>query len=164
MKIEEKNKRRFIFAAVALAFLLGLFAGCLIAKKEKFSGGVEYSARPFDNVSESEALPEQGVTIPGMTALTIPAGQTRVRFDFFNPTENSGLYYLTFELDVYINGKPETLYSSGLVEAGKRLEEITLLHPLEAGEYSAAVHIQPYRISDNSPTNNADIMLKLTAK
>lgn len=34
---------------------------------------------------------------------------------------------------------------------------MTLTRPLEAGEYKAVVHVQPYRMSDQSPTNNADM-------
>ncbi len=163
-----KSSGRIIFAVllIVLVFLLGLCAGLYFAPKNKsFSGGVEFSADAESSADLNKESSERGVVIPGITAVTIPANETEVQIGLCNPTENSGAYYLTFELKVNINGNYETLYTSGLVEAGKSLGKITLSRPLDSGEYNAVVHIQPYRADKKlSATNNADIVLKITAK
>ncbi len=164
-KSTSKNKIIFAVLLIVFAFLPGFCAGLCFAPKNKgFSGGVEFAA-DGESISESgEEFPERGVVIPGITAVTIPANETEVFLGLCNPAENSGAYYLTFELKVNINGNYETLYSSGLVEAGKNLGKITLSRPLDFGEYNAVVHIQPYRADKMTATNNADIVLKITAK
>ena len=49
-----------------------------------------------------------------------------------------------------------TLYLDG--------ETVPLAKPMEAGVYDALVLVQPYRISDDSPTNNAEIRLALVVE
>ncbi len=102
---------------------------------------------------------DKNVAIPGFKTMTIPAGKERVSVDFYNPENNSGYYYLSFELRVPdVNGNYETLYTSDLVEAGKHLYQIVLNHALSAGIYEHSVlHIQPYKVDDFAPTNNADV-------
>ena len=57
------------------------------------------------------------------------------------------------------------LYSSGLVEPGKHIQQITLSRGLEKGVYEAVVHVQPYRMSEaRTLTNNADIKTVLIVK
>lgn len=165
---KKSTNRKVVLVVVSAfaVFLLGLSAGyCAAPKNEGVSGGVDFFADAESLTDKDGETSERGVVIPGITAATVPANETEVRLELFNPIENSGAYYLTFELKVNINGKYESLYSSGLVEAGKRLNTITLSRPLAAGKYSAIVHIQPYRTDrERSATNNADIVLELTAK
>lgn len=168
-KNTSKNKIIFAVLLVILVFLLGLCAGLYFAPKhESISGGVEFFTDTGNSSLAESSVAERGVVIPGITAVTVPANETEVFLGLCNPAENSGAYYLTFELKVNINGKYETLYTSGLVEAGKNLGKITLSRPLDCGEYNAVLHIQPYRADKNlsglTATNNADIVLKITAK
>lgn len=133
-------------------------------------GGVGLTVDP--NASEYmapvvENTPSQGVAIPGWGSITIPANSTVVTVDFNNPKENSGLYYLTFELRLLDNSKEgyEVLYKSGLVEPGLHIQKINLSRSLSAGEYNAVVHVQPYRMDEaKTPTNNADMKTKLIVK
>ena len=106
---------------------------------------------------------EPNVAIPGWGRITIPSGTTEITsVDFYNPKENEGLYYLTFELllptdsDDYIS-----LYKSGAVPPGKHIQKITLNQTLGSGNYDALIHVQPYRINEDgsvgTPTNNANM-------
>lgn len=105
--------------------------------------------------------------IIGREALTISADTKEAAVDFVNPEENAQLYYLTFELRLYNdNGQDyEVLYTSGLVEPGKRIGSVTLSRELEKGVYNAVVHVQPYRMNEErTPTNNADMKMKLIVR
>lgn len=108
-----------------------------------------------------------GVAIPGWAKMTIPPNQTEnIVVDFYNPEANEGKYYLTFELRIPANNEQgyEVLYKSGLILPGKHIQNITLNRGLAPGTYNAILHVQPYRMSDKSTTNNADIKLELVVK
>ncbi len=159
-----KRKRTVVIILLMLiCFLLGVMAECFhAAKSGQEHGGVEFHTGLGGSKQDDVSQPTKGVTISGMTQMYFPAGETKVSAKLVNPEENSGLYYLTFELRVKTDGAYETLYTSDLVAPGEQAEQITLSHPLEKGEYSAVLHIQPYHIGNElSPTNNADIPIKI---
>ena len=106
---------------------------------------------------------EPNVAIPGWGRITIPSGTTQITsVDFYNPEENEGLYYLTFELRLPTDdGGYISLYQSDAVPPGKHIQSITLSRPLETGTYDAVIHVQPYRMSDETPTNNANMKTTL---
>ncbi len=166
-KREKTVKIFIILLLMVMVFILGGLAGHFLASGHEtgFIGGVEFNVEPDQSSGGGESeKPHQGVTIPGAAALVIPANETEVAVNFFNPEENDGLYYLTFELKVQIDGSYRSLYTSSLVEAGKRIEKISLSTPLKKGEYNAVIHIQPYRADGLTPTNNADIVARLIAE
>ena len=100
-----------------------------------------------------------GVAIPGWGSLTIPAGVTEVQTAIQNPTDNEGWYYLTFQLR--LKETNEVLFTTGLIPPGQYCNKVTFNRAMEPGEYDAIVRVQPYRISDQSPTNNADLAITL---
>ena len=105
-----------------------------------------------------------GVAVPGWGKLTIPANtKDNIVVDFYNPEQNADKYYLTFEIRIPSNNELgyEVLYTSGLVEPGKHIQSISLTRGLEAGEYDAIIHVQPYRMGTKAKTNNADLKTKL---
>ncbi len=114
--------------------------------------------------------PEPGVAIPGWGSMTLPAGVTEAQTAMQNPAENEGLYYLTFELRLpavdEATGEEgyEVIFTTGLIPPGQYCNKVNLNRALEPGEYPAVVHVQPYRISDQSPTNNADMETVLIVK
>ena len=127
-------------------------------------GGLKIDASAGDYVVPivNSAI-EPNVAIPGWGRITIPSGTTEITsVDFYNPKENEGLYYLTFELllptdsDDYIS-----LYKSYAVPPGKHIQKITLNQTLGSGNYDALIHVQPYRMSDETPTNNANMKTTL---
>ena len=113
--------------------------------------------------------PEQppGVTIPGFGTMTIPANTKELKgINLYNPIENEGWYYLTFKLCLLDENEQvsEVLYASQLLPPGLYIQDITLSRGLKAGTYDAVMQVQPYRIADNSPTNNADLRMTIIAK
>lgn len=108
-----------------------------------------------DLITPTPAPQEPGVAIPGWGSMTMPAGVTEVATSMQNPEANEGWYYLTFELR--LKDTDEVIFTTGLIPPGQYCNKVTLTRALEPGEYAAVVHVQPYRISDLSPTNNADM-------
>ena len=124
------------------------------------SGAGDYVAPTVDSKIEPN------VAIPGWGKITIPAGTTHVTsIDFYNPERNEGLYYLTYALLLpTAGGESEVLYQSDAIPPGKHIQSITLSRPLDAGTYSAVIHVQPYRMSDETPTNNANMKTTLVVR
>ena len=114
-------------------------------------------------LTPTPAPTEPGVAIPGWGSITLPAGVTEASTTLKNPEANEGWYYLTFEMrlptvDEEIGAESyEVLFTTGLIPPGQYCNKVTLTRALEPGEYNVILHVQPYRISDKTPTNNADM-------
>lgn len=115
-----------------------------------------------DKVAATPAPAEPGVAIPGWSKMTVRAGLTEVQTSLPNPMENDGLYYLTYELR--LKDTDEVLFTTGLIPPGKYCNAVTLSRALEPGEYAAIIRVQPYRMSDQSPTNNAELATLLVVE
>lgn len=113
-------------------------------------------------VTPTPAPTEPGVAIPGWGSITLPTGVTEAATTLKNPEANEGWYYLTFEMRLPTVDEEtgeesyEVLFTTGLIPPGQYCNQVTLTRPLEAGEYNVILHVQPYRMSDKTPTNNAD--------
>ena len=113
-------------------------------------------------VTPTPAPTEPGVAIPGWGTITLPAGVTEAATTLKNPEANADWYYLTFEMRLPTVDEEtgeesyEVLFTTGLIPPGQYCNQVTLTRPLEAGEYNVILHVQPYRMSDKTPTNNAD--------
>jgi hypothetical protein len=130
-------------------------------------GGLVIDPNAGDYVAPEAPKQEPGVAIPGWGSMTIPANtQVLDMVDFHNPIANDGLYYLTFKFCLLnANGEiSEVLRESQAVPPGKHIQKITMSRGLPAGTYEAVVHVQPYRMSDQSPTNSANMRTTLIVK
>lgn len=97
-----------------------------------------------------------GIAIPGWGSIRLPAGVTEAPVALNNPEANAGWYDMTFELR--LKETDEVIFTTGLVSPGQYCNQVTLNRPLEAGEYAAILHVQPYMQDENqTPTNNADM-------
>lgn len=118
-------------------------------------------------ITPTPAPTEPGVAIPGWGSITLPAGATEAATTLKNPDANADWYYLTFEMRLPTvdeeTGKEsyEVLFTTGLIPPGQYCNQVTLTRALEAGEYNVILHVQPYRMSDKTPTNNADTEMVL---
>ena len=131
------------------------------------NGGVELVLDPNAVLPESEKPVAHGVAIPGWGSITIPADANEIAVDFYNPDENGGFCYLTFELRLIDDSEQgyEVLYTSGLIEPGMYVRTVKLSRGLAAGVYDAVIHVQPYRMDGHlTPTNNADMQTVLKAE
>ena len=103
----------------------------------------------------------------GWEKIKIPANTKQVNIDLYNPEENLGLYYLTFELRLLNNTEEgyEVLYKSDLIKPGQHVQNIELTKSLTSGEYETIIHVQPYKMDEyKTPTNNADMKTMLVVK
>ena len=113
-------------------------------------------------ITPTPAPTEPGVAIPGWGSITLPAGVTEAATTLKNPDANADWYYLTFEMRLPTVDEEtgeesyEVLFTTGLIPPGQYCNQVTLTRALEAGEYNVILHVQPYRMSDKTPTNNAD--------
>lgn len=153
-----------ICALVCAGVLVGLNYGRWFGDKPVTPTAAPTEARSLleldpdagEYVTPSPAPKADGIAIPGWGSIMIPAGKTEVAVHFPNPEANEGKYYLTFELRLKETG--EVLYKSGLVKPGLHIQRVTLTRALEAGEYPAIVHVQPYKMDEaQTPTNNANM-------
>ena len=176
---EQRSDRKLKIIIVILAVLLLLTGGTMI-----FWGGVPFFSAfaPNNGGSTSQGVglvvdsnateyvkPEQapGVVIRGFGELVIPINTKEVvGANLYNPIENDGWYYLTYKIClVDDNGQvSEVLYESDLIPPNNLIKNITLTRGLSKGEYDAVLFVQPYRIDDMSPTNNANLKLKIIVK
>lgn len=105
------------------------------------------------------------VAIAGFKTLKIPANTKDISVDFYNPSSNEGKFMMTFELLFPMpDGTRLSLYSSGLLEAGNHIRNISLDYPIPQGTYENCIlRIQPYLISDHTPCNTANVTFTLAA-
>ena len=149
--------------------MLFTIVACGDKEKESYTGGggVIFDPNQGDYVEPEQKPAEDGVAIPGFGKLTIPPNVTDVVVDFYNPDANADRFYLTFEIRIPDDSEQgyESVYKSGLVEAGKHIQKITLSRGFKAGEYEAYLFVQPYRANENlTPVNNANLKFKLIVK
>lgn len=114
-------------------------------------------------ITPTPAPTEPGVAIPGWGSITLPAGVTEASTTLKNPEANADWYYLTFEMRLPTVDEEtgaesyEVLFTTGLIPPGQYCNKVTLTRALEPGEYNVILHVQPYRMSDKTPTNNANM-------
>jgi hypothetical protein len=116
-------------------------------------------------IPDPPADPIGDVAIAGFKTLKIPANTKDISVDFYNPSSNEGKFMMTFELLFPMpDGTRLSLYSSGLLEAGNHIRNISLDYPIPQGIYENCIlRVQPYFISDHTPGNTADVTFTLTA-
>lgn len=169
----EKGKQRNILIALSVILaLLMIFdlimCFCIVRMKE--NSGTSTGGVVLDPGSEDERPGThetvKGPTVKGFSSLTIPPDVDTIAIDLYNPIENSGLYYMTFELRLPDESEQgyEVLFKTGYLAPGKHIYQVTLSHSLQEGEYETYLLVQPYRMKDLSPTNNVSAKVKLTVK
>lgn len=170
-----KKKRWIVLLAVIAVLLAGsvyLVFGEFVSRENEMPIEMETVKSDAKNLEIDENAGEQplqeteatepAVAIPGWGSMTIPAGVTEAAASIQNPEENEGWYYLTFELR--LKETDEVVFTTGLIPPGQYCSKVTLSREFEPGEYEAVLCVQPYRISDKSPTNNAELETVLLVK
>jgi hypothetical protein len=169
---ENERNRRKRKVVLCISFTLFVAAVCVTvllwqvwkqrqaSEQDRTKVEVDPAAQDYVDAPREGLSASSGVAIPGWGSITIPANQTSVAVDFYNPEANDGQYYLTYEMR--LADGDELLYSSGLIPPGKHIQQITLSRALDAGNYDVVLHVQPYRMNEElSPTNNADMNTEL---
>ncbi len=166
-----KKRNVFIMCAVVLVLVVGAFA--LLESTDTINilhiddndipmGGAEFNPEFEDEqVLNTAATDQPGIKIPGYSKIIVPAGETNVSVDFFNPEENNVYFQLSL---VLVDGR-ETIYESKLIKPGQHLYEIELLRPISAGEYDMTIVYSTFSMDEEySPRNGADVACVLVAE
>lgn len=160
----KKNQNIIIVILIITLIIFGFITYKFYAKElenSKEKGGMVLDTDATDKpiIENNDNKVSTGVSIPGWKSINASSNDNTAKVNFINPNENAEKYNLSFEL--VLNSTGETLYKSNLVEPGKTISKINLSKHLKPGTYDATVNVQPYRIEDNSKTNNAKISVKL---
>lgn len=152
-----KKKKRLIILSLCIIGVISFF---IIWKNyqvpDKDVPAIEQNLGDQETTSSAST----GIAIPGWGDMTIPAGETEVSVKMPNPTQNADKYYLSFEIILADSG--EVLAQTGLVPPGETVNKVSLSRPLEAGQYQAVIHVQPYKMNDEqTPTNDANVEVTL---
>ena len=99
------------------------------------------------------------IEIPGYKSIPIAADSTEVTVDFRNPEANNCYFVIHLTLE-----DGTELYRSELIAPGKGVQNISLSHPLSAGEYAATVRYDTYAMDGQTPLNGAQIKVTLLAQ
>ena len=165
----KKNKphRRFFTYAAACAAIVIIGIGA-IALNNNRSGGIIIENDPVplaapmflqaDESSKPYTGGGHGIILPGIDSIVIPADTADVQILLYNPADND--FDLAFEITV----DDEIIYSSGLVEPGMCVEDITLAKGLAYGEYKAILEIRAYAPGDFTQTGSASVEFDLLAE
>ena len=115
---------------------------------------------PNIGYTPTPAPAEPGIAIPGWGSITLPANSMEAEVDLFNPEDNQGWYYLTFQLR--LKETDEIIFQTGLIPPGMYCTKVTLSREWEAGTYEGIMHVQPYYMREPPvPTNNANFDIQI---
>lgn len=125
----------------------------------------------LDLPEKVEDMGSKNVTMNGIAQINFKAGQVEQNFILSNSEKNKDICFVVFTiyLDNNENGiideTDEKLYQSGLVQPGYSVSRFNISRSLEAGEYKAIVHQQPYSFDQaRTPLNNFVVKTDLIVK
>ena len=165
-------KKNFMRYAVQTLIIAAIIIGAIFVitnsiENSSDSAGVGLTVDPDSGTfiePEIEELEKSdgGISIPGWGSINIAANETAVDVNLKNPEENEGKYDLAFTIT--LDGEDKPIAETGLIPAGKSALKLKLTKSLEPGTYEATVLVQPYRVDDQSKTNNAEIKTVIIAE
>lgn len=125
----------------------------------------------LDLPEKVEDMGSKSVTMNGIAQINFKAGQVEQNFILSNSEKNKDICFVVFTiyLDNNENGvideSDEQLYQSGLVQPGYSVSRFNISRSLDAGEYKAIVHQQPYSFDQaRTPLNNFVVKTDLIVK
>lgn len=123
-------------------------------------GGIRYtpdSQEPWNESLEGDNNSD-GIKIPGFGKLYFPSGTKKVQMTLANPSDNDCYFIYTLHLN---DPDGEIIYTSDKVAPGMALYDLTIIRPLDVGEYTLYVHVATYS-SDDKQLNGALLKAPLT--
>lgn len=160
-----KNKKRIITLVFALIFIIiATIAAFVISKNldKPMSGGFSYS--PDENakswsgdIQSPSADTQNGIKIPGYGDIYFPKDTDMVPMTLYNPTENDCLF--VFEL--YLDNAEEPFYTTGSIEPGDAVTEISTDGGIDGGEYTLCIKILAFDAETGASLNNAIVKTAL---
>ena len=154
-----KNKKA-LWIALAVLLVLALAAAVFFLTRQPDG--------PVTNVSQTYAFEEEqtqetaapsaarGIRIPGYSVIPVPADQTQVKVDLYNPEDNGVYFQIAFLLRD--GEEEELLYESKLLKPGQHLYDITLNRGLPAGDHPVTIRYSTFTTDGEfSPRNGATV-------
>lgn len=157
-RINIYSKVIIVVLAVLLIVLVAYIAVKASQNSVSESGGLVLDSNASDISESSDTGDTSGIKIPGYDSIAFPASKTKVSLTLMNPTQNS----CGFVYELFIGDAKEPIYTSGLIEPGKKITEIELNDSLEQGEYTLYMKVNTYSMEDEKPLNGALITVPLT--
>jgi len=137
----------------------GVFFGIWINQNILHDPDIDPGASDYGNLYEDQENTDPGnIAAPGYADVTLPADTKSVQMVLINPKGNP--CYFRFILELEDSG--EEIYRSGLIPPGMAVTDLTLTHPLEAGEYRLRIRIETQSLQDKTPMNGIEMAVKLT--
>lgn len=157
---------------VSLCYLVSSKADVVVLGEEKVPASV--SLAPVESASPTATPANESVssidlnarvTFPGFSSLSAKInddGVAELMTQLYNPEKNGGKYYFIFEIRlINLDGSFKTVYSSDKCYSGVPVSGGKLEGNFVEGTYNVVLHLQPYRLSDDTPTNNSEQIIKL---
>lgn len=151
-----KKKQILTAAVIVLLLCIGVSVFVLLLKNHSTApvqGGftLDTNAQDYTPSVQLPSSGKEGIAIPGYSTVYFPEGETTVPLTLYNPEKNTCL----FRFELYLEDQEETIASTGLIEPGKAVQEITLAHALPAGNYTLNIKVDTYTADTQMPLNNA---------
>ena len=139
--LERSFLKAYIVPLLLLLLLLGGILGGLWYLRE---AAIAYHVEGLKNEN-----PEQ-ILMPGITGITMRAGNTHIEQVLYNP-EGNPCY---FKYRIIMQDTEEVLYESGLIEPGMAVMEFDLNRPLDPGVYNVTVLAETTSVEDGKSKMN----------
>lgn len=173
-----------LIALVGILALVGLVSGIMALPDDDGYGNGEGTTAPnildvnqqqglgeLDLPEKVEDMGSKSVTMNGIAQINFKAGQVEQNFILSNSEKNKDICFVVFTIYLdnnengVIDSADEQLYQSGLVQPGYSVSRFNISRSLEAGEYKAIVHQQPYSYDQaRTPLNNFVVKTDLIVK
>lgn len=164
-KKEPRKKAAYVFCIAAIIIILLCSVFFAINKnRPPVSERSGVSFRLDQNAAYLPVQERRSATEPSENTLQVPGYERiEVKNNFLytvleNPAGNPCYFRFILTLD-----SGTLLLSSGLVPPGMALQTTPLLQSLHSGEYGAAIQIETFSLTDQTPMNSVTIHTVLTA-
>ena len=103
---------------------------------------------------------KNAITIPGMTGLTMKAGQLEQTVDFYNPEQNECF----FKISLYLSDNT-LIYQSDYIAPSEHITDIALMQVLERGIYGKCRLVYDcFALDNKAALNSGAVILEINSK
>lgn len=154
------RKKKIFYIAISCLLLISTATAVLLGfqtPNKESALSLDSSAQDWSMPNDKNSSQENSIKIPGYGTIYFPQNTKTVPITLYNPEENGCFFIFTLTVD----DNTDPLYTSGYVEPGKSLMEITMSRALAAGEYTLYIHVDAYDRSSQQPLNSAVVKTDL---
>ena len=165
-KVEKKNRKLKTKVGIKNIMILGLIVVIILLLLKGCGSNHDYSpvTKPAVDLETSdyvEPVKAQSPHIDIPILADFEVDKTNPYCTLSNPETNADKFYLQYEF--YIEGSEEPIYTSKMVEAGKKFSaDIYNALDGKAGTYEAAVKVKTYSVDDLTEKNGVTNKVTIT--